>query len=80
VVADAALAAALRSRPLVVTLLAGDGPGAAAHPPRALGSAEVDLAPLLHARWRDLAQALLLRGPLLRGGVPLATCTSISFA
>ncbi len=62
VVADAALAAALRSRPLVVTLLAGDGPGATARPPRALGSAEVDLAPLLHPRWARLGPGFAAHG------------------
>lgn len=58
VVADAALAAALRGAPLVVTLLRRELPGAcgrAAHAgpglqPVVLGSAEIDLAPLLHAR------------------------------
>lgn len=54
VVADGALAAALRGAPLVVTLLrrehasaAQAGPGLQ---PLVLGSAEIDLAPLLHAR------------------------------
>jgi len=62
VVGDAALAAALRSRPLVVTLLAGDGPGAPARPPRALGSTEFDLAQLLHPRWARLGPGFAARG------------------
>ena len=57
-VADGALAAALRGAPLVVTLLRRELPGARARAAQAgpglqpvvLGSAEIDLAPLLHAR------------------------------
>ena len=60
VVADGALAAVLRDAPLVVTLLRRELPGeraytaaqqaGASRQPVVLGAAEIDLAPLLHAR------------------------------
>lgn len=53
VCADASLAAALTRLPLLVTVMAQApaNKGSAAAEPRPLGTAEIDLSPLLHARW-----------------------------